>query len=40
MNILMLAAGPGAKIEVTIRGHDADEAMDELAKLIESRFGE
>ena len=40
MNVLMLAAGPGTEIDIVTEGHDAEEAMEELAGLINSRFGE
>ena len=40
MGLLMLAAGPGVTITVRTEGEDADEAMDALTALVESRFGE
>ena len=40
MGLLLLAAGEGAKIVVRARGKDAKEAIEELSKLIESKFGE
>ncbi|UCC66969.1 MAG: HPr family phosphocarrier protein [Deltaproteobacteria bacterium] len=40
MGILLLAAGEGAKIVVKARGRDAREAIEELGKLIEGKFGE
>ena len=38
LGILMLAAGRGAKINIEAVGDDADEAVDALLKLAESRF--
>ena len=35
-----LAAGMGSQIEIEIEGADAQDAMDALRKLIESKFGE
>ncbi len=40
MGILLLAAGEGSKIIVRVRGRDAKEAIEELSKLIEGKFGE
>lgn len=40
MGILLLAAGEGSKIVVKARGRDAREAIEELGKLIEGKFGE
>lgn len=40
MGIMMLAAGKGSKITVTAEGPDAQEAIDEIEKLINSKFGE
>ena len=40
MGIMTLAAHQGAVIRVRTRGKDAQEAMEALAKLIESDFGE
>jgi len=40
MGILLLAAGEGSKIAVRARGRDAKEAIEELSKLIEGKFGE
>ncbi len=40
MGVMMLAASKGAVIEVFAKGNDADEAVDEIARLVENRFGE
>jgi phosphocarrier protein HPr len=40
MGVMMLAAGMGSQIEVEVDGHDEQEAMDALRRLIEGKFGE
>ncbi|MCI0465465.1 MAG: HPr family phosphocarrier protein [Beijerinckiaceae bacterium] len=40
MGILTLGAGPGMTITVTAAGAEAAEAMEAIAALIASRFGE
>jgi phosphocarrier protein len=40
MGVMMLAAGQGSQIELEISGPDEQDAMDALARLIESGFGE
>ena len=40
MGVMMLAAGLGSQILIEIEGADAQDAMDALRKLIESKFGE
>ncbi len=40
MSLLMLAAGKGSRILVRASGEDAREAVEEIAKLVEGRFGE
>ncbi|MFH2012547.1 MAG: HPr family phosphocarrier protein [Pseudomonadota bacterium] len=40
MGILMLAASQGSEIVIRAEGKDAREAIDELGRLIEERFGE
>lgn len=40
LGVMMLAAGPGQKITITADGSDESEAVDALASLIESGFGE
>ena len=36
MGVVMLAAGEGSKLKVTLEGHDAAQAMQELDTLFES----
>lgn len=38
LDVMMLAAAPGASLELRIRGEDAAEAMAQLALLMESDF--
>ena len=40
MGILTLGAGLGSTITVAARGRQANEALDALAELVASRFGE
>jgi len=40
MGILMLAAGKGSIITINAQGMDAADAVRELGKLIENKFGE
>lgn len=40
MGLMMLAASPGCTVLVTASGAEAEQALDALAKLVESRFGE
>jgi phosphocarrier protein len=40
MGLMMLAAGPGSRIRVTAEGGDAPAAVDELEKLLATKFGE
>ncbi len=40
MGVMMLAASKGAVIEVSADGEDADEALVEIARLVQNRFGE
>ncbi len=40
MGVMMLAAEFGASITLRATGPDADEALDALATLVASRFGE
>ena len=39
MGILMLGAGKGAKITIEVEGDDANEALDELAVIVERNLG-
>lgn len=38
LDVMMLAAAPGVKLELRIRGDDAQDAMNQLATLMESDF--
>lgn len=40
MGVMMLAASKGAEVELTADGEDEAEAIEELEKLINDRFGE
>ena len=40
MGVMMLAAEYGASITLRATGPDADDALDSLATLVASRFGE
>ena len=40
MGLLLLAAGQGSKIVIRAQGKDAKEAVAEIGKLIEDKFGE
>ena len=40
MGVMMLAAAKGSAIEVCANGADADEALAEIARLVQNRFGE
>ena len=40
MGLLMLAAGPGSRIRIVCDGEDALSAVDQLAGLVNSGFGE
>jgi phosphocarrier protein HPr len=40
MGVMMLAAECGSSIEVVARGTDAEEAIERVRKLIESKFDE
>lgn len=40
LGVMMLAAEYGSSITITATGEDADAAIDELASLVASRFGE
>ena len=40
MQMMMLAATQGTKIEITAEGADAAQAVAALAKLVESKFDE
>lgn len=40
MGVLMLVASKGSVVTIRARGERADEAVAQLAKLIEEKFGE
>ncbi|MFC1668458.1 HPr family phosphocarrier protein [Chlamydiota bacterium] len=40
MGIMMLAASRGTKVRIIVDGDDALDAMNELEKLLSSKFGE
>ena len=40
MGLMMLAAGKGSTLHVSAEGADAEEVLQELDQLIQSRFGE
>lgn len=40
LGLMMLAAGPGSKIVIHTEGKDAVKAIQELEKLVDSKFGE
>ena len=40
MSVMLLAAGQGTTLKLTVHGGDAEEAMAALTSLVENRFGE
>ncbi|RKX36411.1 MAG: phosphocarrier protein HPr [Verrucomicrobia bacterium] len=40
MGLMMLAAGRGSKIKVSVQGDDADQLLKDLEELFERRFDE
>ncbi len=40
LDLLMLAAGPGATITIAATGQEAEDAVDALCALVANRFGE
>lgn len=40
MGVMMLAAGLGVTVRVEAQGEDAEQALADIGKLFESRFGE
>lgn len=40
MQMIILAAEKGTRLRITAEGDDAQEAVDRLASLVESKFGE
>jgi phosphocarrier protein len=40
MGLMMLAAGPGSKVTLHVKGNDADAAIAELEALVKRKFDE
>ena len=40
MSILMLAAKRNTQLQITVEGEDAEETMEKLTHIFETRFGE
>ena len=40
MGLMMLAAGPGSKVTLHVKGADADAAINELEDLVNRKFDE
>ena len=40
MGLMMLAAGPGSKVKLHVKGADAAAAMSELEALVQRKFDE
>ena len=40
MGLMMLAAGPGSKVTLHVKGADASAAIDELEDLVKRKFDE
>ncbi len=40
LDLLMLLASKGAKLEISATGAQAEEAVDAIVKLVKDRFGE
>ena len=40
MGLMMLAAGPGSKVTLHVKGADADAALAELEALVQRKFDE
>jgi phosphocarrier protein HPr len=40
MGLMMLAASPGCSIRIAAKGPEAEQAVEALAALVSSRFGE
>ena len=40
MSVMMLAAGKGTELELSIEGNDEEQALKALVELIENRFDE
>lgn len=40
MGVMMLAASKGTELEITAEGSDQEDALNQVVKLIEDKFGE
>lgn len=40
MGLLMLGAGVGSEVTISVEGPQADEALDTLVRLVAEKFGE
>jgi len=40
MGLMMLAAGPGSRLTIHVRGQDAPQALAELEALVHNKFNE
>lgn len=40
MGVMMLAAGLGTELTITVTGKDEDQALETIVKLFESKFSE
>jgi phosphocarrier protein len=40
MGLMMLAAGPGSKVTLHVKGADANAAINELEELVKRKFDE
>ena len=40
MGLMMLAAGPGSKVKLHVKGADAAAALSELEALVQRKFDE
>lgn len=40
MGLMMLAAGPGSRLTLHVRGQDAAQALAELESLVQNKFNE
>lgn len=40
LGVLLLAAPRGTAIQISVQGQDEEQAMEAIARLVESKFGE
>ncbi len=40
MGVMMLAANKGTELEITVAGEDEEQALSQIEKLIQEKFGE